>query len=142
VTPPDLLAFAELKPPRVPVVPVEHHVAEKVHAFTRNYGGHVSTRVKDLIDLVLMAVTMAFEAGRLRAAHEATFAARGSHPLPTHLPSPPSSWAGPYRQLANEVGIELELDAGHHIAARFLDPLLSGQLANSARWEPSERQWS
>ena len=52
---PDLLSFADIPPAEVPALPLERHVAEKVHAYTRSYaGGRPSTRVKDLIDLVMM----------------------------------------------------------------------------------------
>jgi hypothetical protein len=52
---PDLLAFAELPPVEVPTLPLELHLAEKVHAYTRIYAGdRLNTRVKDLIDLILI----------------------------------------------------------------------------------------
>jgi hypothetical protein len=52
---PDLLSFADIPPAEVLALPLEQHVAEKVHAYTRSYGdGRPSTRVKDLIDLVMM----------------------------------------------------------------------------------------
>ena len=41
----DLLAFAGIKPIAVPTLPLEQHVAEKVHAYTRTYaGGRSSSR--------------------------------------------------------------------------------------------------
>ncbi|MDP8923219.1 MAG: nucleotidyl transferase AbiEii/AbiGii toxin family protein [Chloroflexota bacterium] len=46
----DLLSFAEIDATEIPTLPLEPHVAEKVHAYTRGYaGGHPSTRVKDLV---------------------------------------------------------------------------------------------
>jgi hypothetical protein len=36
---PDLLAFAEIEAPELPVVPLERQVAEKLHAYTATYGG-------------------------------------------------------------------------------------------------------
>jgi hypothetical protein len=48
---PDLLAFAEIAPIEVPILPLEQHVAEKVHAYTKTYsGGRPSSRAKDLVD--------------------------------------------------------------------------------------------
>ena len=35
---PDLLPFAEIPPVEVPAVPIEVHVAEKLHAYRRVYG--------------------------------------------------------------------------------------------------------
>ncbi|MBI4870574.1 MAG: nucleotidyl transferase AbiEii/AbiGii toxin family protein [Candidatus Riflebacteria bacterium] len=48
---PDLLSFAGIEPIEVPTLPIEQHIAEKVHAYTRSYGdGRQSSRVKDLVD--------------------------------------------------------------------------------------------
>src|SRR3954468_9878881 len=45
---PDLLAFADIAPLTIPALPLERHVAEKVHAYTRDYGAdRQNTRVKD-----------------------------------------------------------------------------------------------
>jgi predicted nucleotidyltransferase component of viral defense system len=54
---PDLLVFAGIDQVEVPAIPLAQHVAEKVHAYSRVYGadGRPSTRVKDLVDLVLIA---------------------------------------------------------------------------------------
>lgn len=60
---PDLLGFAEIPAVQVPALPLEQHVAEKVHAYTRSYaGGNPSTRVKDLFDLVVISSQFVFEA--------------------------------------------------------------------------------
>jgi hypothetical protein len=55
----DLLAFADIEPVKAPSLPLELQIAEKVHAYTRGYGqsGIASTRVKDLVDLALIAST-------------------------------------------------------------------------------------
>jgi hypothetical protein len=88
---PDLLNFADIPPIEVQILSLEQHVAEKVHAYTRRYaGGMTSTRVKDLIDLVMISSLFTLKAGRLRQALQVIFGARGSHPLPTALPPPPS----------------------------------------------------
>ena len=105
---PALLAFAEIEATEVPALPLEPHVAEKVHAYTRSYaGGRPSTRVKDLIDLVLIPSLFPFEASRLRSALRTTFGARGTHPIPSTLPLPPADWRSGYRRLAAEVGLHM-----------------------------------
>lgn len=70
-----LLAFADIDPVEVPAIPLAQHVAEKVHAYTRAYGrgGLTSTRVKDLVDLVLIAETSSLDATQLGEALKATF---------------------------------------------------------------------
>lgn len=64
---PNLLDFAEIAPTRMPVVALEQHIAEKVHAYTATYGPQQqpSTRTKDLIDLLLIADLATPHADRL-----------------------------------------------------------------------------
>ena len=136
----DLLAFAEIGPVDVPILPLEQHVAEKVHAYTRTYAqGRPSSRAKDLVDLVLVMQLLTLDGDRLRAALEGVFEGRRRHSLPDRLPRPPKDWAVPYRKMATEVGIEQDLDAGYQHAAAFLDPILSGHAAG--RWDPELRSW-
>jgi hypothetical protein len=137
-----LLAFAEIESTEVPALPLGPHVAEKVHAYTRSYaGGRPSTRVKDLIDLVLIPSLFPFEAGRLRRALDATFGARGTHPVPAALPPPPVEWSSGYRRLAAEVGLDADISVGYEQARAFLDPVLTGTVRDDATWDPARRTW-
>ena len=143
LTGPDLLAFAGIAPIEVPALPLEDHVAEKVHAYTRTRGdGRENTRVKDLIDLMLIPSAAAFEAGRLRQALRITFETRAIQVCPDVLPPPPAAWAIPYRKLATEVALDPDLATGHRLAAAFLDGVLNGSLADAARWDPATGAWS
>ncbi len=137
---PDLLAFAGLAPVQVPALALEQQVAEKVHAYTRTYGrGEPSSRVKDLVDLVLVASFLALEASRLRRALVVTFQDRGLQQLPSTFPPPPSDWAVAFRRHAAEVGIDPDLQTAHASVAALLDPVLGG-LA-TGRWDPGTQQW-
>lgn len=135
----DLLAFADIDPVEVPVLPLEQHVAEKLHAYTRSYGGQPSSRVKDLVDLVLVKQLMTVDAARLRAALLGTFDGRRQHALPAMLPRPPADWAVPYRKLAGDVGIDPLLDIAHAEAAALLNPVLAGFA--TGRWNPDDGRW-
>ena len=139
---PDLLAFADIEPLEAPSLPLELQVAEKVHAYTRGYGksGIASTRVKDLIDLALIASTSQVDADRLNRALRETFTQRDRHEAPGVLPRPPAGWRIPYARMAVEVGLAAELDRGYELAARLLDPVLSGDL-DSAVWESEAQKW-
>jgi predicted nucleotidyltransferase component of viral defense system len=123
---PDLLAFAGIEPVEVPVVPLEQQVAEKVHAYTRSYRGQPSSRVRDLVDLILIKRFASLDASRLRAALRGTFEGRHQQDLPSRLPPPPADWSVPYRRLANEVGLDGDLVTAHLEAANWLDPVLRG----------------
>lgn len=139
---PDLLAFADIAPLEVPSLPLELQIAEKVHAYTRGYGqsSMASTRVKDLVDLALIASASPLNADRLSRALRETFGRRDRHELPGALPRPPADWRVPYARLATEVGLAAELARGYALAARLLDPALSGDLG-AAVWEPAAHGW-
>lgn len=139
---PDLLSFADIPPAEVPALPLEQHVAEKVHAYTRAYaGGRASTRVKDLVDLAAIPSLFPFEAARLRRALQHTFGTRTTHALPHALPPPPSQWSTPYSRMAAELGLDPELSAGYEQARAFLDPVLGGTVPDGAGWDPVGRTW-
>jgi hypothetical protein len=140
---PELLSFAGISPVEVPALPLEQHIAEKVHAYTRSYaGGRASTRVKDLLDLVMISALFDFEASRVSRALQATFAARSTHPLPASLPPPPSQWRAAYRRMAAEVGLDPDMSVGYERAKVFLDPILAGAVPGDARWKPAQHAWS
>lgn len=137
---PDLLSFADIEPCEPPTLPLEQHVAEKVHAYTRTYGGgRRSSRVKDLADLVLLRTLAPLDARRIRLALQRTFEVRGTHPLPRTLPRPPESWRTPYRRLASDTGIEQDLIEAFTRVARLIDPVLSGEDIES--WDPEDARW-
>jgi len=139
---PDLLAFADIAPVEVPSLPLELQIAEKVHAYTRGYGqsGLASTRVKDLVDLALIASAAQVNADRLSRALRETFGQRDRHELPGALPRPPADWRVPYARMALEVGLAAGLVRGYALAAGLLDPVLSGDLG-AAVWETAAHGW-
>ncbi len=139
---PDLLAFADIEPVAAPSLPLELQVAEKVHAYTRGYGqsGTASTRVKDLVDLVLISSGSSVDADPLSRALRETFALRDRHEPPRSLPPPPPDWAVPYARMAQEVGLAAELARGYELAAGLLDPVLSGELGGAV-WDPAAQGW-
>ena len=87
---PDLLGFAGIGPVVAPALPLALQVAEKVHAYSRVYGagGIGSTRVKDLVDLALIATAARLDAAAIRRAIAETFGRRGRRDVPR--PSSPA----------------------------------------------------
>ncbi len=137
----ELLTFAELDRLIIPTIPIEVHLAEKLHAYVRGYGeDRLSTRVKDMVDMVLIGREQQLLAGRTLQALGHTFSMRGSVP-PGSLAAPPEFWRGTYRDLAVVVGIDPDLDAGYVYAASLFDPLLAGGLLLQARWSHHECAW-
>jgi hypothetical protein len=123
----------------MPVIALEQHIAENVHAYTATYGPQEqhSTRIKDLIDLLLIADLATPHADRLHTSLTATFSRRERQPLPTALPPPPASWVSPYTRAAADVGLPADLGAAHTEAATFLDPILAGDMIGRSAWRSS-----
>lgn len=138
----DLLHFAGIAPIEFPVYPVLQHLAEKLHAYTLPRDQE-NTRVRDLVDLVIIVSTEIVEADRLSRAVEATFGVRGTHPIPDRLPEPPASWAQPFAVIAAQT-MHLpiaDLLEGHALAAQFWDPFLTAR-ADRQTWIPDQRRWT
>lgn len=137
---PELLTFAGIEPAVVPTLPLEQHLAEKVHAYTRSYGtGVASTRVKDLVDIVLIGSFATLDADRLAEALRLTFEIRGQQSLPATLPAPPADWTVPYGRLATEVGLSEDLAGGYAEASAFLNPIFTHR--GNGRWDPVRSAW-
>jgi Nucleotidyl transferase AbiEii toxin, Type IV TA system len=50
-----MLEFAAIEPTRVPCFPISQQIAEKLHAYTRPRSSGEPSRVKDFIDILLLA---------------------------------------------------------------------------------------
>ena len=140
LTTPPLLAFAGIPPTAVPCYPLTQQVAEKVHAYTRLRATGRSSRVKDLIDILLIAELGKMEGRVLRQALEATFETRETDELPKHLPDPPATWRAPFRRLAGETGLDYgTLHDAVEAARHFLDPVLGSEAPGV--WDPVSWSW-
>lgn len=137
---PSLLAFAGFSPTKVPCYPITQQIAEKLHACTRTFQSGESSRVKDYVDMLLLAGMGAIEGSRLREAINATFLARRTHPVPLQMSDPPLGWERPFQRLAAEVKLEQrsiqEADAA---LKQFLNPVLNS--SQIAIWNPLYWQW-
>jgi hypothetical protein len=100
-----LLEFAGVAPIRIQLLPSAQQIAEKFHAYTYQWDDRVNTRVKDLVDLVLLFETQELDRDEVRRAVVATFSHRDTHPLPVHLPPPPGEWAEAFVALADELDL-------------------------------------
>lgn len=136
-----LLDFADIAPVRIPAVAIEQHVAEKLHAYTRTYAADMpSSRVKDLVDLVVISRTTTIDADRLTRAIREIFKRRATHPVPHAVPPPPGDWDQGWRRLVANVPADEDFRIGHATAATFLDPILKNELT-SGTWDPGVGEW-
>lgn len=137
---PDLLAFASIPAVTIWCYPLSQQIAEKLHAYTRLHASGESSRVKDFVDMLLIAGVSEVRAGPLGRSLAATFNQRGTHPLPGYLPAPPSSWEMPYKKLAGELGVRYTTLADAYPALqKFLDPILAGEALKT--WDPVTWVW-
>jgi hypothetical protein len=135
----EVLAFAGVKPVSVKAIPIEQHIAEKLHAYTRTYGGRQSSRVKDLVDLVLLSAYRQVAATELASVLDSVFRSRATHDLPKRFPLPPEDWGEVYRKLSETLPITSNIGEAHASVAAFLDPVLGSRGARS--WDPVTRIW-
>ena len=136
-----LLDFAGIAAVTVPALAIEQHLAEKLHAYTRTYAGdRRSSRVKDLVDIAVIAHTTTVDGDRLRVATTSIFDRRATHDLTPKLPTPPPDWARPWATLTEHLPAEADLASGFRAAAAFWDPQLAGETAAMV-WDPSAASW-
>lgn len=104
----------------MPAVDVAQHAAEKFHAMARTYAGdRPSSRVKDLVDVVLLAEAGLLPhpdlAGRLRTVWQV----RDGAPPPAQLPEFPASWADDYAAMATELDMDVDYPTARSNAERI-----------------------
>jgi hypothetical protein len=136
----DAFTFIGVPPVTIRVYPVGSHLAEKLHAYTLpRSDGSENSRVKDLPDIALIASIKGLDASDLRAAIQATFSFRNTHPIPLAIPDPPTSWVDRYRRMADEESLPWK-DLPHliEVVRDFLNPLLAGR---EGIWDPVGWRW-
>jgi hypothetical protein len=137
----DLLLFAGIEPAIVLAVPLNRHLADKLHAYVRVHNGIVSSRAKDLVDLALVTAHRRIEsAGELRAALEHVFRIHDAE-LPPSFPPPPANWERSYPVVAEGIAVPGDYLEAHKIVATMLDPVLSNTIGSSQVWNPERQAW-
>jgi hypothetical protein len=112
--------FAGLPRPEFRMISREQQFAEKVHAYSLPRGERENSRVKDLIDLVLLRPTL-MDPQRARLSIEKTFARRSTHPIPAALAAPPETWQARFETLAKECGLTQGMEqAFQQVASYFV----------------------
>lgn len=137
------LDIPELSTPRYLLYPVTDHIADKVCATFDLYGTSrsPSSRVRDLVDLVVIARTQTVRSGSLAQSIRSEQVRRELAPI-GHFVTP-SGWRTAYAGIARDV-VEC---SGHRsyaaaisLVEAFLDPVLTGDLTD-AEWEPQASRW-
>lgn len=114
----DWLSFAGLPAPEFIAIPPHQHFAEKLHAYTQ-VRSVPNSRVKDLVDMVLLIQLGGLERARVLLALEKTFVRRNAQPVPLRLDPPPPTWEIPFRALAEECGLNIDFHQAFIILSAF-----------------------
>ncbi len=118
------LGFAGIPVGRFPSISREEHFAQKLHAYTLHRGDRSNTRVKDLIDLVLLINSAGMDQERLKRDIVDTFKRRQTHPVPGALEPPPEFWGPVFAKLAAECGIDGDIRAQFGRVYRYCSGIL------------------
>lgn len=99
---PNSLAFAGIGAPSIELIEVHRHAAEKYHAMLRDYGDRENTRVRDLVDLVILREHGLLDPVILAAGIRQVWIERDESDPPDELPPFPTSWPDRYEAMAED----------------------------------------
>lgn len=97
-----LLDFAGIRPPRIRVLPLEDHFAEKVHAYTRP-GARPHERVRDLVDMYALIELGTSGGSVTKDTLRRVYWHRKAEEIPAFLVMPPEEWRNGFSLLARSV---------------------------------------
>jgi hypothetical protein len=103
---PTALDFAGIEPVEMEVVDIHRHVAEKFHAMLRTYADGESSRVRDLVDLMLILVHEELDLRVLADTIRTVWQERDDVEPPTAFPGVPEGWPARYEQLASDNAVD------------------------------------
>ncbi len=117
----DWLGFCGIPSPTISMISVEQQFAEKLHAYTLPYDDKVNSRVKDLIDMILLLKMKDLQSENVLIALQKVFKVRDTHPLPVKLIDPPNEWQTQFVALAAECGLQQDMKGGFEKVVHFYE---------------------
>lgn len=124
----DWLGFAEIAPASVPMIQREQQFAEKLHAYILPRGGTANSRVRDLVDMVLLIRPETLNKAVCLEALRRTFERCGAHDLPTALKPPPVAWEKPFLRLAEGCRLDTSANKAFAELSRFFSTSLASHI--------------
>lgn len=103
---PNSLEFAGEPGRTIEIIDVNRHAAEKLHALSRTYGDRENTRVRDLVDVVLLLEHNLLDPARVAAAATRVWAERAATTPPPAPPELPASWPRMYERLVSDLSLD------------------------------------
>lgn len=114
----DWLGFCGVPPAKFEAISLEQQFAEKIHAMVVDRGGQENSRVKDLID-VLLLIQEGLDRIQVVKAINNTFHRRGEESIPHIAPTPPANWRKPFSQMAVDCGLDPDFDVAFATLERY-----------------------
>lgn len=122
--------------------PVVDQIADKVCATMTDYGQRASSREKDLVDLVIFAVTQDIDGGALGIAIATEARRRKREPIERLVV--PSTWGTGYAKLAKPIphcANHATVDLATALVTSLVDPALDAS-ANDKTWSHDALAWT
>lgn len=117
---PNSLDFAGIPTPVAEIITVHRHAAEKFHAMLRDFGDRENSRVRDLVDLVILIEHELLVAATVAAATTEVWGERGGAEPPPTIPPLPLSWPSRYERLAADLDLHTRsFAAAVHLIDKF-----------------------
>lgn len=135
--------FAGLPTVVVPAISTAQQLAEKLHAYTSDYGASENTHAKDLYDMLIIAADLPFPPlADLAEACATTFTLRDTR-WPPILTAPPGSWSRPWAGFVRDYGIGFtDLSDACTALAAFWNPLFTTVGSSSPYWDSITWTWA
>lgn len=127
----DWLAFADVAPMSFRAIAREDQFAEKLHAYTRPRAGAANSRVKDLVDMVLLIRENAMSCEVLGQAIRDTFERRGTHLIPSMIADPPEFWKESFAAMAGECRIDPNIGVQFRKLVHYINPILCASIGRN-----------
>lgn len=119
----DWLSFAGIPVSNFTAISREQQFAEKYHAYTLPRENRPNSRVKDLIDLILLIETEGLNSQATLDAIKITFERRKTHDLPAITPDSPADWKERFENMAKDCELNLNLEQAVELLRSFMKQL-------------------
>ena len=103
---PTALDFAGIDDRKVEIIDIHRHAAEKLHAMQKDFDDRENTRVRDLVDVVLLSEHRLLDSDKLESAVRQVWEEREDTAPPGKPPDFPAGWPARYEDEAAKLGLE------------------------------------
>ncbi|GAA2332916.1 hypothetical protein GCM10009854_05370 [Saccharopolyspora halophila] len=104
---PNSLEFAGVPAAEVQTIDIHRHAAEKFHGMLKDFGERENSRVRDLVDLMILLEHGLLTPARVGATTRTVWLERDNADPPVDLPTLPETWPPRYEQLISNHKIDI-----------------------------------